>query len=216
MWSSCIERVAPLAAAVRAAAAFALSLAALCGCAWPEEDLRRVSSAPTSAPLFDGRGAWTDEAGQAVSPDRYGAAGPLVVSAIYTRCTLRCPLTIDKLRELDASLRAEGVAADFVLVTLDPDGDDAARLRDFKDVRNLPAAWHLLRGGATETREFARRLGLRTIRDGGHIDHDVAILVLAARGRLAYICRGWDCGPQDLARALAASERHAITSVDRR
>ena len=153
--------------------------------------------APPAASATGGIGSlapqwhWTDEEGADVTFSRWQGV-PLVVTAIFTSCTTRCPMTVDKLRDLDAAFRRRGAPSQFLLVTLDPQTDDPARLARFKAERHLPDAWHFLRGDLDQTRRFARMLGVRAMYDDQHIDHDVRIAVFDGHGRLVRDLAGWD------------------------
>jgi cytochrome oxidase Cu insertion factor (SCO1/SenC/PrrC family) len=140
------------------------------------------------------RGAWMDERGVAV--DLAALRGTSVVfTAFFTSCTLRCPRTIEKLREVDEAFRRSGGAVPIVLVTLDPRTDTPDRLRRFREARRLPPNWRLLRGEEADTRRLARALGVAAAYDDGHIDHDVAISVFDATGRLARTFVDWSFDP---------------------
>jgi cytochrome oxidase Cu insertion factor (SCO1/SenC/PrrC family) len=146
--------------------------------------------------LFDRPWRWTDEKGADVVFSRWRGA-PLIVTAVYTSCTERCPLTVEKLRRVDDALRRRKIDTQVVLVTLDPDHDTLERLQHFKESRNVPASWRLLRGGLEETRELARMLRVRAIYDDGHIDHDVRIAVFNGEGLLVRSFTGWDFDDND-------------------
>jgi protein SCO1 len=122
---------------------------------------------------------------------------PLVVTAIYTSCTERCPLTVEKLKRVDEAFRRHHVDDQVVLVTLDPERDTVERLRRFKAARNMPPSWHLLRGDLEQTREVARSLRLSAVYDDGHIDHDVRIAVFDRDGRLVRSFEGWSFDEND-------------------
>jgi protein SCO1 len=139
-------------------------------------------------------GVWTDERGAAV--DLAALRGTsVVVTAFFTSCTLRCPRTIEKLREVDEAFRRSGGAVPIVLVTLDPRTDTPDRLRRFRESRRLPPHWRLLRGEEVDTRRLARALRVAPAYDDGHIDHEVAITVFDATGRLARTFTDWSFDP---------------------
>jgi cytochrome oxidase Cu insertion factor (SCO1/SenC/PrrC family) len=133
---------------------------------------------------------WRDERGADVALSDYQGA-PFVLSAIYTSCTVRCPLTIQKLQVLDRAFASRGRVAPIVLVTLDPRLDTPARLARFKEAHRLPDHWHLLSGSAADTRALGRYLRLRVIDDDTHVDHDVRIAVFASDGRIAGSYSDW-------------------------
>jgi protein SCO1/2 len=151
--------------------------------------------AGASGPLFAQRGAWTDDRGEAIALESFRGA-PVVVTAFYTSCTVRCPLTIGKLHEVDDAFRASGRVVPIILLTLDPRTDTPDRLRRFKQTRNLPDHWHFIRGSDSDTRGLARYLHVNAAYDDGHIDHDVRIDVFDANGRLLHGFSGWSFDPE--------------------
>jgi protein SCO1/2 len=149
-----------------------------------------IPTSPSAAPLFAQRGTWTDENGEPLALERFRGA-PLVVTAFYTSCTVRCPLTIGKLKDLDDAFRKSGRLVPIVLLTLDPHTDTPDRLQRFKQAHKLPDNWHFLWGSDTDTRGFAHYLRMNAAYDGGHIDHDVRIAVFDADGRWVRGFSGW-------------------------
>jgi protein SCO1/2 len=152
---------------------------------------------PARESLFDPALTWRDETGAVVSLARWGGT-PVVVTPFYTTCTLRCPMTIQALRRIDAAYHAVGAHAEFVLITIDPRTDSPARLARFKASHAIPAEWHLLSGGESQTREASRLLGVHAARDEGHIDHDVRIVVFDGAGGMARSADGWDFDPASM------------------
>lgn len=174
-----------------AAAALASLVAGACGTdgARARGDARvPVASAGETRSLFGAPWTWRDEQGEVVRFDRWRGA-PIFVSLVFTNCTSACPRTIERLRRVSDTFKAEGRAATFVLVTLDPANDTPAELRRFKLSRGLPAEWHLLRGDADETRALADLLQVKVVEDA-HIFHDSRIVVFDRDGKLAGQLRG--------------------------
>jgi protein SCO1/2 len=141
------------------------------------------AAAAETRSLFGARWLWRDEQGEAVRFDRWRGA-PIFVSMVFTSCTTSCPLTIERLRRVSDTFKAEGRAATFVLVTLDPANDTTAELRRFKLSRGLPPDWHLLRGADEQTRALADLLQVKVV-DDAHIFHDSRIVVFDRQGKLA-------------------------------
>jgi protein SCO1/2 len=142
-----------------------------------------TAAAGETRSLFDADWTWRDEQGQAVRFDRWRGA-PIFVSLVFTNCTSACPLTIERLRRVSETFRAEGRAATFVLVTLDPANDTPEQLQRFKLSRGLPADWHLLRGDDAQTRALADLLQVKVV-ENAHIFHDSRIVVFDRDGKLA-------------------------------
>ncbi len=103
---------------------------------------------------------WTDEQNQAHHLSDWKSQ-PLVVSAFYTECKKTCPMvTLAKLKEIQTTLDAKGIKAEFLLVTLNPETDTPETLLKFKKNQNIDHSnWHFLRATDAETRAFAKTLG---------------------------------------------------------
>ena len=167
-------------------------------------------SAMSSATFFTARpstvapgGTWTDDRGQPLALESF-RGGPVVVSTFFTSCTVRCPMTVQKLRELDTALGRVGAHVPFVLVTLDPQTDTPARLGRYKHDHDLPDHWHLLSGTLRETHALARSLGVNAAYDDGHIDHDVRIAIFDAKGALMAGYSGWSFDSNAAARGVVS------------
>jgi protein SCO1/2 len=172
---------------------------ALAGCGTLTSATVFGSHSPAVAP----RGTFTDDHGQRVALDSFRGA-PVVVSTFFTSCTVRCPMTVEKLRELDAAFRRTGAPVSFVLVTLDPRTDTPERLGRYKRDHALPDTWHLLSGTAPETHAVARYLGVNAAFDDGHIDHEVRVAIFDAKGALTQGYAGWTWDANAAARAVVA------------
>jgi protein SCO1/2 len=142
-----------------------------------------AAAADETRSLFVADWVWRDEQGETVRFDRWRGA-PIFVSMVFTSCTSACPLTIERLRRVSDTFRAEGRAGTFVLVTLDPANDTSDQLNRFKLSRGLPPDWHLLRGDDAQTRALAELLQIKVV-ENAHIFHDSRIVVFDADGRLA-------------------------------
>jgi len=178
---------------------------AILGCApvpAPAQALGRDAS------LFVQPWHWTDERGAEVTFAAWQGV-PLVVAMFFTSCTTRCPLTVEKLRDVDEAFRRKGAPAQFLLVTLDPATDSSERLARFKTNRHLPDAWHVLRGSLEDTRALGRVLGVRAMFDDGHIDHDVRIAIFDRTGRRVRDFATWDFDP-DRAVVLPTEGAHPV------
>jgi protein SCO1/2 len=174
---------------MRAAAALALVLlASPLGCGSLQDLTRgpRVTAAPG--------GTWTDEHGAPIELASFRGS-PVVVSAFFTSCTVRCPMTIEKLKDVDAAYRRRGQAVSILVLTLDPGTDTPERLGRYKRDHHLPDHWHFLWGSLPETRRLARTLRVHAAYDDNHIDHDVQIAVFDAKGGLARSYTGWTFDP---------------------
>jgi len=143
------------------------------------------------ASLYAAPWSFRDEQGAVVRLDRWRGS-PLVVTAFYTSCPVRCPRTVLELKKADAALQRAGRRAPVVMVTLDPETDTPERLLRWKREQRLPDHWHLLSGGRAETRALVRLLEVHPAYDAGHIDHDVKVVVFDGAGAVQRRFEGWD------------------------
>ncbi len=84
----------------------------------------------------------------------------VVVTLFYTECTAMCPLTNQKLAELQEVLGdAMGREYFFVSVSLDPETDTPEVLKKYAANFDAKQGWYFLTGDKQDLREIARRLG---------------------------------------------------------
>jgi protein SCO1/2 len=141
-----------------------------------------VPAAPEPAErysVYDLGSTWRDQTG-ARRPLASLAGRPRVVAMVYTSCAATCPLTVNEMKRIEAAVRG----VDFVLVTLDPERDDPARLAAYARAHGLDAArWTLLSGAEDDVRELAAALGVRYRRiSPDELAHSNALTVLDATG----------------------------------
>jgi protein SCO1 len=151
--------------------------------------VRELSASPRlpvirHAPLL----ALPDTAGRIVHLESLRGR-PLLVSFIYTQCSSACPLLSQRMAVLQWRLRAERVAVPLLSVTVDPERDTNAALRDY-GVRfgADPERWRFLRDEPARMQpvlaawdEWTRRLAT------GEIDHPARIYLLDAAGMIREI-----------------------------
>jgi protein SCO1 len=141
--------------------------------------------------LFDEPWLWTDERGEAVALSKWRGT-PAIVTMFYASCTFRCPLTLAKLKRVEAAFARRNLPVAFFLVTLDPRADTPDRLLEFKRHNHLSdGGWHLLAGAEGPTRALGHLLGVRPSYGDPHIDHDVKVAVVDASGLLLQTLDGW-------------------------
>ena len=84
----------------------------------------------------------------------------VVVTLFYTECTAMCPLTNQKLSQLQELLGDElGQDYFFVSVSLDPETDTPEILKDYAAKFGARDGWYFLTGENEDLREITRRLG---------------------------------------------------------
>lgn len=139
--------------------------------------------APQPLPAIDLR----DETGTPAGPGWLTGRWRLLFFG-FTNCPEFCPLTLQSLADARARLADLGATLqpDVVLVTVDPETDDAARLAAY--LAGFGAGFHGLTGEPSALAVLYRALGVSTRRvdmgDGSYMyDHGTAVYVVDPSGR---------------------------------
>ncbi|HZX26125.1 MAG TPA: SCO family protein [Telluria sp.] len=112
---------------------------------------------------------------------------PLVISMFYTSCEYVCPMLVDTIERDEQALSAdERAQLKTLLVTFDPERDDAATLKTTAQKRNLdPARWTLARTDAATVRKLAAVLGIQYRKlQNGDFNHSTIVVLLDTEGRV--------------------------------
>lgn len=139
-------------------------------------------SAPPSDSLYHLKGKWASTSGSTQGlKDMRGR--PVVLSMIYTRCKASCPLTIAKMKELEAAAGKGDYV--FAMASFDPKNDTAPALKKYLADRKLdPAHWQMLSPNADrDARELAAATGVVYSRDEqGEYSHSNVVVLLDREG----------------------------------
>jgi protein SCO1/2 len=111
----------------------------------------------------------------------------VAVAFIYTGCPDICPLLTDKMaRVQDALGAAFGAKVAFVSITLDPEHDTPAVLKDYAQAWGAkPDGWLFLTGSAAAVRDVTRRYGVFFLKKGdGSVDHTQLTSLVDAKGEM--------------------------------
>ncbi len=138
--------------------------------------------------LYEPDSDWTTDAGSTMKLSAL-TGEPCVLSFFFASCTFKCPITVENMRQVEASLPRESrKRVRFVLVTFDPAFDTCEVLRRYRTAHRLNGEnWILLRGEPGEVRALAQRAGFVYEKNGvGGFNHDSLISVLDSTGRLAF------------------------------
>ena len=110
-----------------------------------------------------------------------------LVGMFYTSCQYICPLIVDSGRAIEKQLTpTERARLGVVLISMDPERDTPAALKQVVDQRKLDVArWTLASPPAGEVREVAGVLGIRyrPLADG-EFNHTSALVLVDADGRI--------------------------------
>jgi protein SCO1/2 len=140
-----------------------------------------AAAAAESFSVYELPGDWRDQSGAPRSLASLRGA-PVLLAMVYTHCTATCPLAVAELKRIAAIDRR----ARLVLVSLDPERDDPARLARYARELGLDSArWTLLTGTDTEVRDLAATLGVRFRRvTAEDLAHSNLITLLDSEGRI--------------------------------
>jgi protein SCO1/2 len=109
----------------------------------------------------------------------------VVLTFLYTRCPDVCPLTAGQFRAAQRSLAADASKVEFVAVSVDPDGDTPAAVREFSDLHDLRDRWHYLIGPRAQLESVWSLYGIGSFASSGvrAVEHNDAIYLIDGRGR---------------------------------
>jgi protein SCO1/2 len=126
--------------------------------------------------------SWRDDHGQILRvPSLQGRR--VFVTMAYTSCHLICPMTMQRLIDIQRDLDARGTNAEFLIVSYDPNNDDPVAWRRYRVSHGLfRDNWHFLSGTRSDTERLARLLNFEFWRDGDHVMHDFRIVALGSDG----------------------------------
>lgn len=87
----------------------------------------------------------TDQRGETVSLEQFRGK-VVVLTFLYTNCPDVCPLITQKLKTFSEELGPTGKDVAILAVTVDPEHDTVARVRQYTDVMGMTGNWHFLVG----------------------------------------------------------------------
>ena len=130
---------------------------------------------------------------------------PVVVSFVYTSCTTICPLTSMTLSELQRRLGAGRDRVHLVSISIDPEQDTPARLRDYARKFGAGAQWQHYTG--TPAASIASQRAFDVYR-GDKMSHAPITLVRASRDGRWVRLEGFASADQLLAELGGAATAH--------
>lgn len=142
--------------------------------------------AANCGPLLETPDVWQDDTGNSVTLAALRGR-PVLISMYYASCDGVCVITRNDMKAVEASLPAEvRDQITFVLVTLAPERDGLAELKQFRSEHGLAEnRWRLWRGSPAATAALAARLGIGYGRDqSGLFRHASQLTVLDAAGNI--------------------------------
>jgi protein SCO1 len=111
--------------------------------------------------------------------DEMNDGRPVVLSFIYTTCTTVCPLTSQTLSELQRKLGASRDSVHLVSISIDPEQDTPAKLREYAQRYEAGPEWQHYTGTLAASQAVQRAFDVYR---GNKMDHAPVFLVRAAPG----------------------------------
>ena len=167
---------------------------------------------PSEHSLFLLDSTWTDADGKSL---KLGVVRghPTLVLMFYGTCEAVCPILIEDMKKIDASLSERARAQTRkLLVTFDPDNDTTDKLAALAKKRGVASPdWHLLRGDDSQVRELAAVLGVRYRKTGnGEFSHSNLITLLDEQGVVAHQVEGVGLAPEPMTERIEAMLRPSV------
>lgn len=158
----------------------------------------------TAFSIYDLETTWQDQQSRTITLGDL-AGRPRVIAMVYTNCAYACPRILKDMKRIEGELRAEGIDAGYVMVSIDPQRDTPQRLHEYAQSTLLePKDWTLLRGTSDGTLELAALLGVRYRQTSDtDFEHSNVITLVDAEGRIVHRQLGLNAEPDELVRAAA-------------
>jgi len=109
----------------------------------------------------------------------------VALAFLYTRCPDVCPLTAGQFRAAQRTLGDDASKVEFVAVSVDPEGDTPAAVREFSDLHDLSDRWHYLIGPRAQLEAVWALYGVGSFASSGAraVEHNDAVYLIDGRGR---------------------------------
>lgn len=138
--------------------------------------------------------------------DEISDGRPVVLSFIYTSCTTVCPLISHTLSQLQSKLGDSAGRVHLVSITIDPEQDTPARLREYAKTFNAGPEWQHYTGTLDASQAVQRAFDVYR---GNKMDHTPATLIRPAPGAPWTRIEGFATADQLLAEIPDLSQLHA-------
>ena len=160
-----------------------------------------LAAAPglASRSLYQAPLTWRTDRGDTVTLERWKGER-VVLTMVFTSCQATCPITMGKLRDIQARFDRERLAAQFVIVSFDPARDTPEKLAAYRvATEHTRSNWTFLVGSEEDTRTLAMLLGIKYSRNPttGDIMHDNKIVLLNGDGEITKELLGLDAPIED-------------------
>jgi protein SCO1/2 len=174
------------------------------------KDVVTDTSAAAKDSLYSLKSHWKNQDGQDVDLKSF-AGSPTIVAMTYTGCKFSCPMTLNKLQEIEAELKKQNIQKyQIVVVSFDTERDKPAVLKAYMEKRKLDSAhWSLLSTSSDgSVRMFAVLLSVNYQKmENGEFSHSNGISLLDPSGRLVLQLKGLGSDPKEFIEKLASYDK---------
>lgn len=124
----------------------------------------------------------TDQFGKPISLSQFRGE-PVVLTFMYTHCPDICPLTAEKLRQVQQELGKDASHVMMLAVSIDPKGDTKATALNFSQAHKLTANWHYLIGTQDQLSPVWNAYSIYTQSTPNKVTHTDALYLIDKQGR---------------------------------
>ena len=127
----------------------------------------------------------------------------VLLHAFYGSCGTTCPIVLAEIRDVYARLDpARRSRLEVVSLTVDPEDDTLARLRDLWSEQGEPDGWIMAQAAGGSTERAAKELGIWVFRrKDGIINHAAYLFLIDRRGQIVRVITP-GLSSEDIRRAL--------------
>lgn len=146
------------------------------------------TSKPTGESIYNVESPWQDRYGNTVTLDSLRGKVQ-VVAMVYTSCEYACPRILADMKRIRDGLSQQALqVTNFTIVSIDPERDTPAKLKQFAMENDLnDEQWTLLHGSNGDILELAALLGFKYKRiNKSDFTHSNLITVLNKEGEIIY------------------------------
>jgi protein SCO1/2 len=153
--------------------------------------------------LYQLESGWNDQNGESFSLKEFEGK-KVVLTMFFATCTYACPILVNDMKKIETVLEQKDDISSyrFILISIDPEKDTPAKLKEVAGKNNLNLKrWKLLTGSPDDIMELAAVIGFKFKKDkNGGFSHSNLITFLNKRGEIIHQQVGLN---QDFTNSLA-------------
>ena len=143
-----------------------------------------ASQVAAVAPIYSQTMKWTDDKGLPVTLSKWQGK-QVIMTMAFSTCRKFCPITINRLKQLQHLLDKQHIPMDVVIISYDPSVDKWQTWAEYRKKYNLNwENWHFLTGSIEDTKTVSQLLGMDYWLYDEHVIHNFNIVRLGPNGKL--------------------------------